>query len=284
MIMTVSDVKKEISDRLVPAVGADEANAMTRVILEDVLRLTPVDIALHPERTVEDFTVSRLKDIVARVVGGEPLQYVLGHAMFMGLDLKVSPAVLIPRPETGQLVDMITDRFGTKQDLSVLDLCTGSGCIAIALGRALPFAHVRAVDNSVAALAVAEDNASRLQVKVDFTLEDVLRLQDASEPLYDIIVSNPPYVAESERKDMDSRVLDHEPSAALFVPDDNPLVFYRAISHYALTSLKSSGTLYFEINPLFADALHDELLSDGWSDVVVLRDYKGLNRFAVCQR
>lgn len=281
--MTVNEIKKELCTSLTPAVGAGEATAMMRMLMEDATGMSPVDMALYPDRVLENFTIARLKEQAQRIIAGEPVQYVLGHAFFMGLDLKVTPAVLIPRPETAQLVDIITDRAAGASDLSVLDLCTGSGCIALALGRALVFPRIAAIDISPEALDVARENAARLHPDITFAQADALDMPLQTEA-YDIIVSNPPYIADSERKDMDSRVLDHEPATALFVPDSDPLRFYKAIAHFASSALKPGGTLYFEINPLFVDSLQAHLAATGWSNVQIVRDFRGLNRFALCQR
>lgn len=281
--MTVSELKKELVSQLTPEVGAGEAAATVRLLLEDTLGVSAVDLALNPGRELLDGTVTTLRAMASKIAEGEPVQYLLGHTSFAGLDIRVTPAVLIPRPETAELVDIICDRSKRISGLSVLDLCTGSGCIAIALARSLPFSDVTAVDNSEAALDVARDNARRLNLSIGFRNEDVLHLATAPAQ-YDIIVSNPPYVAISEKSDMDKRVYEHEPAAALFVPDSDPLLFYRAIASYALDALKSGGTLYFEINPLFADRLLDMLTGLGWTDVDIVRDFRGQNRFAVCRR
>lgn len=281
--MTVSELKKELVSQLTPEAGAGEAAATVRLLLEDTLGVSAVDLALNPGRELLDGTVTTLRAMASKIAEGEPVQYLLGHTSFAGLDIRVTPAVLIPRPETAELVDIICDRYSRISGLSVLDLCTGSGCIAIALARSLPFSDVTAVDNSEAALDVARDNARRLNLSIGFRNEDVLHLATAPAQ-YDIIVSNPPYVAISEKSDMDKRVYEHEPAAALFVPDSDPLLFYRAIASYALDALKSGGTLYFEINPLFADRLLDMLTGLGWTDVDIVRDFRGQNRFAVCRR
>ncbi|MDE6467512.1 MAG: peptide chain release factor N(5)-glutamine methyltransferase, partial [Muribaculaceae bacterium] len=188
-------------------------------------------------------------------------------------------SVLIPRPETAGLVALITDRYGCRPDLQVLDIGTGSGCIAISLARALPFCRIDAIDISAAALDIAQRNAAALKAKVNFIQSDIL----AAEPpraRYDIIVSNPPYIGESEKSDMDSRVLDHEPHGALFVPDNDPLLFYRTIARYGIKALKPGGRLYFEINSLYAVQMRDMLAAEGYSDIDVLRDYRGNYRFA----
>lgn len=280
--MTVSQLKQQILAQLTPAVGSDEATAMMREIFFAVRGYSPTDIVIYGYRDLTDQTVARVNAIVARVVAGEPLQYVLGVAFFMGMQFKVTPATLIPRPETSQLVDRIVDDMGNITDARVLDIGTGSGCIAIALARALKFADVTAIDISADALVVAAENAAALRAKVTFRQADALNLAAATDA-YDVIVSNPPYIADSERADMDSRVYDHEPASALFVPDSDPLLFYRAIAQFAATALRPAGKLYFEINPLFVNRLRD-MLSAHFSNVDIVRDYRGNLRFAICQR
>ncbi len=281
--MTINELRKDIITRLTEAVGQGEATAMMRLMMHDALGMSPVDIAIFGERSLEDSTIKRLHTQCQRILDGEPIQYVLGYANFHGLELKVSPAVLIPRPETAELVDLICDNATDAADLNIADLCTGSGCIALALGRELRFPHLTAVDISPEALAVAEQNARLLGVDVKFVETDVLTLAPPPMAAYDIIVSNPPYIADAERAQMDARVFDHEPSQALFVPDADPLRFYRAISLFARKALRSEGGLYFEINPLFAADLQLMLEQHGWGHIEILRDFRGLNRFALCR-
>lgn len=278
--MTLEQLNRHITDRLTPALGAGEARATARLLMEDVLGATPKKIFTDGGRTVEPETVGRIDEMVARIAAGEPPQYVAGQAQFMGLTLKVSPSVLIPRPETAQLVDMITDDCRGRRDLRILDAGTGSGCIAIALGRALPFARIEAIDISSDALAVAEENARRLGVRIDFVRADLLSMPESTAHDLDLIVSNPPYIADSEKADMDSRVLDHEPHTALFVPDSDPLRFYRAIGHMGQGRLRSGGRLYFEINPLYAAPLSDMLGDLGYTDIEITPDFLGRKRFA----
>jgi release factor glutamine methyltransferase len=204
------------------------------------------------------------------------LQYIVGSARFHGHRFKVTPAVLIPRTETEQLIDMIVDE-NPASDLRVLDMGTGSGCIAISLARALKFAQVDALDVSRDALAVARENAALLKVKVRFFESDMLSPQPPAR--YDIIVSNPPYVCWSERESMERNVLEHEPELALFVPDDDPLLFYRAIAHYAVKALNPSGELYFEINPLYVNEMKQMLSDEGFSHIEIRNDQFGKQRF-----
>lgn len=280
---TVKEIREGIVRSLTPHVGKDEAEAMARIILEDAAGVSRTAAIIDPGRLLEDATVARISAIVGRVADGEPLQYVLGEAVFMGMRLRVTPYTLIPRPETAGLVDIITDEYSGSKDLQIIDIGTGSGCIAIALARALPYCAVTAADISSEALAVASYNASALGTSnVKCIRLDALHLPMPAAPLYDIIVSNPPYVTVAEKADMDRRVLDYEPGTALFVPDDDPLRFYRAIAVYAQSALRPGGSLYFEINPLYATDMEQMLRSLAFEDVDIRRDYRGKKRYAVC--
>lgn len=280
--ITLQALTVRMKERLASAVAPDEAQAMVRTIFGALKGWTPVDLALKRDSTVSDFMARKAMQAVERVVAGEPLQYVLGETRFYGNTLAVTPAVLIPRPETEELVDMIVSD-NTGEDLRVLDLCTGSGCIAVSLARALRFPVVTAVDLSEDALEVARENGERLRVKVDFRREDVLAMRDDGSR-YDIIVSNPPYVLDSERSQMSPRVLDNEPAMALFVPDDDPLRFYKAIVAYASDALVAGGRLYLEINPMEVDGIRRLLVDAGLEDIDMIRDMTGRERFAKARK
>lgn len=282
--MTLEECNKLLTSKLAAALDAGEARSTVRLLLEDVAFASPVDVMCHGERPLEPETVDLLLSMADRIAAGEPPQYVVGRARFCGVYLQVTPATLIPRPETEELVDIITDRHRGSRDLRVLDIGTGSGCIAIALSRALPFARVDACDISAEALEVARSNARGLRAAVDFFRCDILREPLPDSPLYDVIVSNPPYIARSEAADMEQRVLRYEPHTALFVDDADPLLFYRAIARYARAALRPEGSLYFEINPLFATQLEQMLHAEGFARVDVQRDYCGRQRFAIAQR
>ena len=282
--MTVNELNRKLVALLVPVLGRREALGAARIIWEDVMGYSTVEIVTRGDHELEDFTVRHIEDIADRIVAGQPVQYAVGLARFMGMDFKVSPATLIPRPETEGLVDMICDQAGDRPDLHVLDIGTGSGCIAIALSRALRFPVVDAIDISDEAISIARENAARLKSAVNFKTADALRLTPPAEPVYDIIVSNPPYVLQSERTAMDSRVVDYEPASALFVPDSDPLLFYNTIAAYAGRALKPGGRLYFEINPLQADSLSAMLQQKGYAQVAVSRDYLGRERYASAQK
>lgn len=276
--MTLSELQRQIRAILATALPPGEAEGCARAILDDAGGYTTLDMALRPDFEPQPFTADRLLDMARRVAAGEPVQYVTGHARFYGLDIHVTPAVLIPRPETEGLVDRIVDDAHGRTDLRALDVCTGSGCIAIALARNLPFARVHAVDISPDAISVARDNAQRLHADITIDRADALHMQPPAEP-YDIIVSNPPYIADSEREAMDDRVLLHEPAIALFVPDTDPLRFYRAITDYAARALRPGGRLYFEINSLYATPTAALVSDAGFSDVTVTRDFYSRPRY-----
>lgn len=281
--MNVGELSKWILSKLTPRYGDSEARSMSRIIMEDVLNYTPVQVIMNNDMAVPDFIPEKISRIVHRILANEPIQYVMGEARFCGLSLKVTPAVLIPRPETEELVDLIIKQWSTVPDINVLDLCTGSGCIAVALARGLRFPHMTAIDISADALSVAKENASGLKVKIDFRQADALNLPP-DKGLFDIIVSNPPYIAEHERADMPANVIGHEPDIALFVPDSDPLEFYSAISRYAMDALTERGTLYFEINPLFTQDLEQMLRHTGFNNITIMADMYGKQRFAIIKR
>jgi len=275
--MILKEAIEQLKSGLAGVVEPQEAQAMIRIICEDVFNYDPVDVALRQESELPDFAPQRVADIIARLQRHEPLQYIVGNARFHGHKFKVSPAVLIPRPETEQLVDLIIDE-NSAADLRVLDMGTGSGCIAISLARALKFAQVDAFDVSRDALAVARENATNLKVKVRMFESDMLSPQPDS--CYDIIVSNPPYICWGERESMERNVKDYEPGQALFVPDNDPLLFYKAIVPYAAKSLERGGRLYLEINQRFGAEIKQLLEDNGFDEVRIIEDSYGKVRFA----
>ena len=262
--MNVSQLTGEMRRRLA---GIDDARGIEREVLHNIALLRPVDVVVNPERELPDFVCGKVLGIIDRVAAGEPVQYALGRARFYGMDLAVAPGVLIPRPETAELVDIIADRYGSRRDLRIIDLGTGSGALAIALARTLKFADITAVDISADALAIARRNAEEQRTRIRFVQADMLSFHP--EEYFDIVVSNPPYVLESERATMEARVLDHEPALALFVPDNDPLRFYSAILH---NFAGHAGAFYFEINPLEAGA---------YKGAEIVRDSFGKLRFAI---
>ena len=276
--MILKEAILQLKQGLEGIVEPHESQAMIRVICEDVFNYDAVDMTLRQDSELPGFAAERISDIITRLRRHEPLQYILGSARFHGHRFKVTPAVLIPRPETEQLVDLIIDE-NPGSDLRVLDMGTGSGCIAISLARALKFARVDAFDISRDALAVARENAAALKVKVRFFESDMLAPQPPA--TYDIIVSNPPYICWSEREAMDRNVKDYEPGQALFVPDNDPLLFYKAIAPYAAQSLERGGRLYLEINQRFGAEVKRLLEDCGFDEVRIIDDTYGKPRFAV---
>ncbi len=279
--MILKEAIEQLRAGLTGLAEPQEVQAMIRIICEDVFNYDPVDVALRQESELPDFAPERIADIIERLRRHEPLQYIVGHALFHGHKFKVNPSVLIPRPETEQLVDLIIDE-NPASDLHVLDMGTGSGCIAISLARALKFAQVDALDVSRDALVVARENAAALKVKVRFFESDMLAPQPAAR--YDIIVSNPPYVCWSERETMESNVKDYEPGQALFVPDNDPLLFYKSIAPYAMQSLEPGGRLYLEINQRFGNEVKRLLEGCGLDEVRIIDDSYGKVRFAAATK
>lgn len=279
---TLNALLRQMRSIMGPALGTGEATAVSREIMFDLKGWDLTQLAIRDGDPVSDFTVGRALDAARRVAAGEPVQYIFQSAPFYGMRFKVTPATLIPRPETAQLVDLIVRRYGGSKDLRVLDIGTGSGCVAIALSRFLPFPRVTATDISAPALEVARENARTLKASVNFHQEDILAAIPRGNS-FDIIVSNPPYIAEHERASMERNVLDHEPASALFVPDSDPLLFYRAIIGYAESALAPDGTLYFEINPLYAAELAKLAASMGFTCDIVA-DSEGRQRFAILNR
>ena len=276
--MTLDQLCRQMRQRLAPLYPQGEAAMLVRIIWEHLKDWNQTELLIRASEPVSDFMQSKAEAIIDRLLTGEPIQYILGEARFYGMKLRVDRSTLIPRPETEQLVDDIVDDAAETTDLRVLDLCTGSGCIAIALARNLRFACVEGVDVSVDAIAVAADNAKSLHADVLWRCADVLEMRPKPDT-FDIIVSNPPYIAEKERAGMSATVKDYEPRQALFVPDNDPLLFYRAISRFAMTAFKAGGRLYFEINPLYAAPLRSMMEQHGWQDVVLGVDSQKLTRY-----
>lgn len=280
--MKIDETVRRMKAELEPLYGAGEATAIVRLIFHSLKGWELPQLLMNGDREASPWLEEKIAGIMERLKRREPLQYILGEAYFYGLHFNVTPAVLIPRQDSEPLIDMIL-RDNRGEDLHVLDIGTGSGCLAIALARNLPFARVTAIDNSAAALEVAGENARLLKARVDFIEADIFKWEPADSSL-DIIVSNPPYIDESEKKDMDSNVKDYEPAQALFVPDDNPLLYYRRIAAVAAKGLKPGARLYLEINPRHADDIRSLLQSDGFADVDITLDIHGARRFATCRR
>jgi len=259
-----------------------EAANLSRILCCEVLGQSRVDYYLGKDITLSPNGAKELDTILARLCKYEPIQYVQGTARFLGRDFRVAPGVLIPRPETEELVEAMLQEI--PAGCRLLDVGTGSGCIAVTLSKELPQAQVTAWDVSADALALAELNNRLLQASVRFEQRDVLTCLPRMEECYDIIVSNPPYVTEAERKEMEPNVLDWEPSLALFVPDSDPLRFYRRIGELGRDLLAEGGRLYFEINRAFGDATAELLRSQGYANACIRKDIAGNDRFVIAEK
>ena len=264
-----------------------EAKAIARMVYEVRFGLMPSDLFIGKDTQLSTDDQKLLAEITQRLLTGEPVQYVLGEAEFGGRTFHVESGVLIPRPETFELCQWILDEERGKKEegrnTSILDIGTGSGCIACTLAAELSDAEVTAWDISDDALRIATENAKRTNVHVSFEKVDVLNtsLLNRERPStgLDIIVSNPPYICNKERATMERNVLEHEPELALFVPDGDPLLFYRTIARFAAKALNPSGALYFEINPLYVSEMQQMLSEEGFSHTEIRNDQFGKQRF-----
>lgn len=284
--------------KLLPLYEAREAQAIMRMVLEYRFGFSLTDIACGEVERLTEAQQKELISDISRLKNNEPVQYVLGNAWFCDRSFHVEPGVLIPRPETEQLCRIIIKDYTNNNHIhssilnsnTILDIGTGSGCIAITLALGIPNAKVNAIDISSNALRIAKANAERLGANVNFRIGNALSLLPLSEENKDVertsegggetvIVSNPPYITESERQDMSKNVLEHEPELALFVPDNDPLLFYRSIGRYAAKSLANNGCLYLEINPRFAKELKAMLFELGFSNVEIINDDFDKQRF-----
>ena len=249
----------------------EELRELAYWILEESTGMTRTEILFGCKDTKKNVYAQEIEVILQKLRAHEPIQYVFGHTEWMGLDLRVTPATLIPRPETAELVEWILHVADKHRPLRVLDIGTGSGCIAIALKKAAPNWQVTGLDISNEALEVTKENAQRNNVTIHWQQADILSL--CALPMVDIIVSNPPYICEKEKVDMQARVLDYEPARALFVPDNDPLLFYRKIA-----SLKGASMLFFEINEAYGEQVCSMLRTIGYTNVELKKDMYGKAR------
>ena len=280
--MTYQELCKSLASRY----PEREAKAVIRYLLEVGYGLSMADII---SGAAESIPSDEMGKKLRRLLNGEPVQYVVGKAEFGGRIFRVTPDVLIPRPETYELCQWLEEEERGKRkeerDFSILDIGTGSGCIAITLALDMPQAKVEAWDISAGALAVARENAQELQAKVKFEQVDVLSSLPAQGGLgWVSIISNPPYICQKEAAEMEQHVLDHEPHQALFVPDEDPLLFFRAIARLGQKALHKDGRLYFEINPAYHQELTEMLDKMGYSEIETRKDLFGKNRMIKAKR
>ena len=269
--MTIRNYRSQFIQTLTPIYDATEAESFFYLILENRLQMKRVDLALHPEIEFSESQLQDYNDILKKLEQQIPIQYILGSTSFYGLEFEVNENVLIPRPETEELVSWILSNHDSSTHLKILDIGTGSGCIAIALAKNLPNAQVFAIDVSEKALATAKNNADRNEVKVNFIKQDILNTENL-EQSFDIIVSNPPYVRNLEKDEIKQNVLAHEPHLALFVEDQNALIFYDKIANLSQRHLNPNGQLYFEINQYLGKEMVQLLEQKGFSAVELRKD------------
>lgn len=270
-----------LHQKLDPVYPTAEIGSFSRLLLRKLANMSSVQIYSDKDRIFPVDTLEKLLSAVDRLANKEPVQYILGETEFYGRTLKVGPGVLIPRPETEELVDLIlSDARGKNTDLQILDIGTGSGCIAISLAKALPHSSVSAWDISSEALEIAAYNSAINTVNVQFQYTDVLQFtpNELQKSSFDIIVSNPPYVRLSEVHEMEANVLEHEPHIALFVENSDPMLFYRIISGLAIDMLKPGGSLYFEINSYLGKETLELVKSHPFRETDLIKDISGKDR------
>ena len=297
----MKQIISQISSQLQTAYPEDEARSLAWWIMEELTGLSRTEMQFGcKDTTFSPIMQEKSQEIISRLLHFEPIQYIFGHTLWCGLDLLVTPATLIPRPETAELVERVSNLksqiSNLKSPVRVLDIGTGSGCIAIALKKAHPSWSVTGIDISPEAIAIARENARRNNVEVNFQVADIFDFNEENpkfeeivppagkeilNPKYDIVVSNPPYICESEKTSMRPNVLNFEPSSALFVPDDDPLLFYRRIAEiFSLPFREGSGLgfLFFEINESYASEISAMLDSLGYTDIQIHKDIYGKDR------
>ena len=282
--MKLKDLKRKFHEHLDAIYGNEEVQTFFFMLTEYYNAIKRIDLALNTELTIESDFVLKYESALEALKNHEPIQYIIGQTEFYGLPFYVNENTLIPRPETEELVELILSNTTANSQLelvegnnqfNILDIGTGTGCIAISLAKQLPNANVSAIDVSAKALEIANKNVELNQVDINFIENDILKICDSeldSATKFDIIVSNPPYVRQLEKQQMQDNVLNHEPHLALFVEDENPLIFYRAITQFATKNLKPNGELYFEINEYLGKEMIALLEEFGFKNIHLKQD------------
>ena len=276
----VKDIRNHYCEQLCSIYDKDEANAMILILLEHYFSIDRVKMALEPQLRLSESEMLTFHFAVKDLLKNKPIQYIIGETEFCDLKFKVNENTLIPRPETSELVMKIVNRQQSTDNrlCSILDIGTGSGCIAISLAKMISGSKVFALDISEKALEVAKENAINNEADVTFIHDDILSLRNKIDTKFDIIVSNPPYVRELEKAEMRDNVLNWEPHNALFVSDNDPLIFYRKILEFAKTHLKENGEVWFEINEYLGKEMTDLCTAMGFSQIETLNDFRGKER------
>ncbi len=281
----VKSIKNFFKEELRHIYPPEEIKGFIFLAFEYYLGYSKTDVLLNDEKTVSESELLKFNFLVKDLKKEKPIQYILGQTEFFGLKFKVGTGVLIPRPETEELIDLVINENKALKQLNILDIGTGSGCIAITLKKNLPQAEVFAFDISKQALDIAQENARLNEMEVNFEQLDILNYKEFSSGiLLDVIVSNPPYVLDSEKALMQKNVLDYEPHLALFVADNEPFLFYKAIGAYGKEFLKENGKIYFEINEKYDSEIINVLVEMGYTHCMVIKDINGKNRFLKARR
>ena len=283
---TVKQISTDFSEQLSTIYDANEVNSLCMMVLENVVNISPAKIKAFPATEISTPDNEIIANILTRLATGEPIQYILGYTEFYGLTFKVNSSVLIPRPETEELVEWIISSVGSSE-LAVglfLDIGTGSGCIPISLKKNLPDAEVSAIDISPEALQTAKENAELNKVVVNFIQDDILNPKsEILNSKFEIIISNPPYVTLEDKKLMHANVTDFEPHTALFVPEDDPLIFYKAIADFAANHLEKGGLLFLEINESYGEQIVKLLNGKQFINIELRKDMSGRDRMVKAQ-
>ena len=282
--MKLSQLKINFTTVLQGVYDKEEVHCFFYILCDFFLQYSRFEVSMALDTIVSAKNTTAFEKALLRLKKQEPIQYILGCTAFYGLTFKVNEHTLIPRPETEELVDWVLSNLHDQDSvLDILDIGTGSGCIAISLAKNIPTARVSGLDISEKTLEVAQENAVKNQVLVSFCKKDILETT-ALKNKYDVMVSNPPYVRQLEKKAMNANVLDYEPGVALFVPNEDPLLFYRKIAQLAMVSLQTRGWLYFEINEYLSKEM-DVLLKDiGFANIEIKKDFREVPRMIKCQK
>ncbi|WEK21477.1 MAG: peptide chain release factor N(5)-glutamine methyltransferase [Candidatus Pedobacter colombiensis] len=284
--MNLKELLQHFTIELQDIYGAEEVSSIFYITTDHISGFSRAVTILKGAELLSEQQESAYLKVLARLKTGKPIQYILEETVFYGLPFKVTPAVLIPRPETEELVEWVIESSAlaevTGSSLRIIDIGTGSGCIAVSLKKYLPLSEVSALDVSKEAIEVASGNASLNQVDVNFIEADIREFSTRQK--FDVIVSNPPYITEKEEEQMHHNVLDHEPHMALFVPNEKPLLFYEAIADFASVSLSDMGLLFFEINEHYGKEMIDMLRSKSFINIELKKDMQGKDRMIKCQR
>lgn len=282
-VKTINDVFLAFRQELNDLYNNNETEALTLWVVSEIMELSKATIKAFPEKELTVLQQELSSSILMELKTGKPLQYILGYTEFYGLKFVVNPAVLIPRPETEELVEWILNSVDAAKNLSILDIGTGSGCIPISLKKHLPKSNISAIDISPEALQTAKINAELNEVDIAFTEADILKDIHPITHNLQLIVSNPPYVTPADKAQMHLNVVNFEPHTALFVPQDDPLLFYKAIADFALANLSSGGLLFLEINESYGQKTTELLSRKGFKNIDVKKDLSGRDRMVKAQ-